>query len=175
MRRAAAAAAMVVAVGATVAACGQEIDGMAIAEGAYTGNTERFSRVLEECDAVTEEQIAEAVGADAINKAFLGAICRWDASGVGGTIKVAFNWFETGTLGAEETTAQNLGYGIEAITIQGRRAIVMRPPTEPGACGVSLGSPSDGVVGWWVHYGAGGSDPCGAAIKLAELTVNLSA
>lgn len=120
---------------------------------------------------MTDEQIAETVVSDAIARGFFGAICRWDGVGV----KVTFDWFETGGLDVERATAEKLGYSIENATVQGRKAVLMRQPNDPGACGISVGSPSAGVIGWWVQYGPGGAgDPCAAATKLAELTLNLS-
>lgn len=161
---------------ATIAltSCGRTVTGTPIAEGAYAGNPDRFSDVLQECDAVSEEQIAETVGADQIDKGFLGAICRWDALTAGGPVKVTFNWFETGTLDTEQRTGEQLGYAVETTTVQGRRAVSLRPPNDPGACGVSIGSPTSGVIGWWVQSSSGSLDACGAAVKLAELTVNIT-
>ncbi|QNG19721.1 DUF3558 domain-containing protein [Rhodococcus triatomae] len=157
-----------------VASCGRSVEGTPVAEGAYAGNPEQFTDLLQECNAVAEDQIAETVGADAIERGFLGAICRWDAIGVNGTVKVTFHWFETGTLDTERETAEQLGYEVENATVQGRRAVLLRPPADPGSCGIALGSPSVGVVGWWVQYGGGAADPCAAAMKLADLTVDLS-
>ncbi len=174
-RRAAEATAAIVSVVGLIAGCGSSIDGSPRPEGAsVTGDTERFTALLEECDAVTDEQIAESVAADAIERGFFGAICRWDAVGANGPVKITFNWFETGSLDTEKETGEELGYKVESSTIQGRRAVVMRPPEDPGACGVSVGSPSSGVVGWWVQFTAAAADPCKAASTLADLTLNLS-
>lgn len=157
-----------------IAGCGSSIEGSPRPEGSFTGDTEKFTALLEECNAVTDEQIAEAVGADAIERGFFGAICRWDALGTNGPVKVTFNWFETGSLDTERKTGEELGYAVESATIQGRKAVVMRPPADPGACGVTVGSPSAGVVGWWVQFQPGTADPCQAASTLADLTLNLS-
>lgn len=170
---------MVVAASAVtmLTACGSTIEGTPRAEGSYEGGSVelgKFAKLLEECNAVTEDKIAEVVGADAIVRGFFGAICRWDAIGASGTTKVTFNWFETGSLDAERTASEKLGYTVKDITVQGRRALLVRQPADPGSCNVTAGSPSAGVFGWWVQYGAGGGDPCAAATTLAELTLDLS-
>jgi hypothetical protein len=158
-----------------IAGCGSTIEGSPGAEGAASsGDTEQFTALLEECNAVADDQIAQTVGADAIQRGFFGAICRWDAVGANGPVKVTFNWFETGSLDTEKSTGEKLGYTVESSTIQGRKAVVMRPPGDPGACGVTVGSPSAGVVGWWVQFQTGAADPCEAASTLADLTLNLS-
>lgn len=159
------------------AGCSSTIEGTPRVEGAYdgeAGDLGDFTNLLQECNAVADDKIAEVVGADAIVRGFFGAICRWDAVGASGTTKVTFDWFETGSLDTERSTAEKLGYKATDITVQGRRAIMIEQPADPGSCNVTAGSPSGGVFGWWVQYGAGGGDPCGAATTLAELTLDLS-
>ncbi|MBD0322624.1 MAG: DUF3558 domain-containing protein [Aldersonia sp.] len=164
------------AVVATVAGCGKTIEGTALPAGASGGNHPEFTKLLTECDAVTDDQIAEAVQADAVERGFFGAICRWDGSGPSGRIKITFNWFETGTLEVERSTNQQLGYQIDDITVEGRRALQLRRPNDPDSCGVTAGAPDQGVIGWWVQYRPGSAhpDPCAAAGELASLTLNLS-
>lgn len=166
---------LVLASAGLVAGCGQTIDGTAVPVGA-DGQHEEFRNLLTECDAVTDQQIADAVQADFVNRGFFGAICRWDGSGPSGNIKITFNWFETGSLEVERDTAAQLNYTTEDTTIEGRRAIVIRRPNDPESCGVTAGAPDQGIIGWWVQYRPGSAhpDPCPAATKLAELTLNLS-
>nr|WP_232320245.1 DUF3558 domain-containing protein [Rhodococcus sp. WMMA185] len=174
IRRAVRVVAATAAVG-LIAGCGSSIQGSPRAEGESSpGDNEQFTALLEECSAVTEGQIAQTVGADAIERGFFGAICRWDTIGSNGPAKVTFNWFETGSLDTEKETGEKLGYAVESSTVQGNRSLVMRPPDDPGSCGVTVGSPSGGVVGWWVQFTAAAADPCDAASTLAELTVNRS-
>ncbi|WP_072690601.1 DUF3558 domain-containing protein [Rhodococcus marinonascens] len=160
---------------ALIAGCGSSIQGSPRAEGASSsGDRQQFTALLEECNAVTEDQIARTVGADAIERGFFGAICRWDTVGATGPAKVTFNWFETGSLDTEKATGEKLGYAVESSTVQGRRSVVMRPPDDPGSCGVTVGSPSGGIVGWWVQFKTGAADPCDTASTLVDLTLNLS-
>ncbi|NLE78380.1 MAG: DUF3558 domain-containing protein, partial [Rhodococcus sp.] len=146
-----------------VAGCTSTVEGTPQPEGSggvAAGELGDFTRLLEECNALTDEKIAEVIGADAIVRGFFGAICRWDAVGAMGTTSVTFNWFETGSLETERSVADGLGYEVSNISIEGRRALAVRQPADPGSCNVTAGSPSGGVFGWWVQYGAGGGDPC---------------
>ncbi|XGU19650.1 DUF3558 family protein [Rhodococcus sp. 3Y1] len=69
--------------------CGSVVTGTPRAEGSYGGSdSQEFANVLQECEAVTDEQIAGAVGADAVGRGFFGAICRWDGIGTAGPIKI---------------------------------------------------------------------------------------
>lgn len=154
--------------------CARTIEGEAVPEGGSSGAWSEFTRLLTECDALTDQQIADTVGADAVYRGFFGAICRWEGNGPTGVVKITFNWFETGSLDRERTAAQGLGYEIADTTVEGRRAIQLRRPGDPASCGVSSGASTTGIFGWWVQYGTGGPDPCEAAATLARLTLNLS-
>lgn len=158
-----------------LAGCGNTITGTALPAGAV-GTNEDFRNLLTECDAVNDQQIAEAVGGSSIERGFFGAICRWDVGGTAGNVKVTFNWFETGSLDVERSTLEKLEYSIEDITVEGRRAIQSQPPNDADSCGVTAGAPDSGIIGWWVQYRPGTThpEPCAAAVKLAELTLNLS-
>ena len=79
------------------ASCSTTVTGTPVAEGA--GETsEEFDKLLEECVAVPNEQIAESIQADAIEQYFFGAVCMWNASGPSGIIDVTFAWFEDNSL-----------------------------------------------------------------------------
>ena len=173
-RRWCAAFATILTTGALLTGCTRTIEGRAVPEGIGGGTGAEFTRLLTECDAVADEKIAEAVGADYVYRGFFGAICRWDGEGPTGVVKVTFNWFETGSLDHERAAAEGLGYEIENTTIEGRRALQMRRPGDPLSCGVSSGASTTGIFGWWVQYTSGGADPCEAAATLARLTLNLS-
>lgn len=158
-----------------VTGCGSAVTGTPKPEGSYSGSANHdFAGILQECEAVTEPQIADAVAADAIARGFFGAICRWDGVGVTGSISVTFNWFETGTTDHEVVAFDHLGYVVEKISVKGSAAYVVRQPADPQSCGVTAGAPAGGVFGWWVREPVGGADACGAATKLAELTLNIS-
>ncbi len=160
---------------AMLAGCGNTITGTPSPAGSV-GTNEKFRNLLTECDAVNDQQIADAVGGNSIERGFFGAICRWDVGGPIGNVKVTFNWFESGSLDVERTTLEKLKYSTKDVTIEGRRAIQAQPPNDPDSCGVTAGAPDQGIIGWWVQYRPGSShpDPCAAATKLAELTLNLS-
>ena len=145
-----------------------------VAEGDQPGR--QFRNLLTECDTVTDEEIAKAVGGEDISRIFFGAICRWDVTGSSGSIKVTFNWFENGSLEVERSTLDKLKYIVTETNIQGRRALQEQRPNDPDSCGVTAGAPDSGIIGWWVQYVPGfpHGDPCAAATKLTELTLNLA-
>ncbi|MCL2533081.1 MAG: DUF3558 domain-containing protein [Nocardiaceae bacterium] len=157
--------------------CGATVDGTPVAEGATApGSSSEYAKLLTECDVVAPEHIADAVGGGAIERGFFGAICRWSVDGPAGPVRVTFDWFETGALDVERETSQRLGYAVEDTTVDGRRAVLSRQPQDPGACGIAVGSPYSGVIGWWVQYRAAGHpDPCEAAATLAKLALDVSA
>lgn len=165
----------VAAVATLLAGCSDTVAGTAKPVGS-DGHHGDFESLLHECDAVSDKQIAKAVGGDSIARGFFGAICRWDAAGPGGDVKITFNWFETGSLEIERSTDQQLKYAIKDVTVQGRKAIQAQPPNDPDSCGVTAGAPDSGIIGWWVQYRPGSAhpDPCEAATKLADMTLNLS-
>lgn len=159
-----------------LAGCSTTVHGTPKAESFDSSSDSEFTNLLTECDAVSDERIAETVGGDAIARGFFGAICRWDVAGPNGIVKVTFNWFENGSLDVEREANEKMMYAVEDITVQGRKAIRLQPPNDLASCGVTAGSPDSGVVGWWVQYlpGSGNPDPCEAATTLMDLTVNLS-
>lgn len=161
---------------AVLLGCTQTVDGTAAREGSGGGpsnnNSERqYPNLLKECDVLTEDLLAETVGADPldIQSTFVGAVCRWQALNPSGLIDITRFWFEDGSLDNERDVAERLNYQIESRAVAGVASIVMRPNSPNGACGVA--SDANGVVGWWVNPQAPGVDACGMAIKLMELTL----
>lgn len=174
-RRIASGSAALLAVATLLTGCTRSVEGRAVQQGAGGGGiSTEFTKLLTECDAVADDQIAETVGADYVYRGFFGAICRWEGEGPAGVVKVTFNWFETGSLDHERDAAERLGYSVDDTTVEGRRALQMRRPADESSCGVSSGASTTGIFGWWVQYPAGGPDPCEAAATLARLTLNLS-
>lgn len=159
-----------------VAGCSTTVEGTPRAESFDSSTDSEFTNLLTECDAVADPTIAATVGGDAIERGFFGAICRWDLVGSAGTVKVTFNWFESGTLAAERAAEEKMMYTVTDTTVQGRKAIQAQRPDDSASCGVSAGADRDGIFGWWVQYrpDAAHPDPCQAAAKLADLTLNLS-
>ncbi|MFE4499017.1 DUF3558 domain-containing protein [Rhodococcus sp. NPDC056743] len=155
--------------------CGSTVTGTPLAEGGYQGSgSEKFANVLQECEAVSDPQIAAAIGADGVERGFYGAICRWDGVGAAGPVHVTFNWFETGTTDHEVAAFEHLGYVVEKITVKGSDAYLVRQPADPQSCGITAGAPAGGVFGWWVRQPVGGMDACAGVTKLGELTLNVS-
>lgn len=159
--------------------CTRTVEGTAARAGSGGGpsnnDSERqYPNLLKECDVLTEDILAETVGADPldIQSTFVGAVCRWQAANPAGLIDITRFWFEQGSLDNERKTAQELQYQIENRAVAGVPSIVMRPNDPNGACGVA--SDAAGVVGWWVNPQAPGIDACGMAIKLMELTLATS-
>ncbi|MBW0273384.1 hypothetical protein ATM97_25210 [Nocardia sp. MH4] len=177
--RLAAIAVIIAAAGTALAGCGRTVPGAPAAVGEGGGGSAvnvDFDKLLRECEVLTEEQMAEAVGGDAqFNDSFVGAVCMWDVVGApGGGAKLTLNWYEHGSLNVERQTYQKLGYNSAITTIQGASAVEIRRPGDPDSCGVSAKAADAGVVGWWINYRAGSAhpDPCPVAAKLVELTLN---
>lgn len=159
-----------------VAGCTRTVEGTAARAG--SGSVERnddserrYPNLLKECEVLTEDILAETVGADPldIQATFIGAVCRWQAANPNGLVDITRFWFEQGDLANERQVAERLGYQIENRNIAGIESFVMRPNDPNGSCGVA--SDAAGVVGWWVNPQASGMDACGMAIKLMELTL----
>ncbi|MEU7764106.1 DUF3558 domain-containing protein [Nocardia sp. NPDC049190] len=163
-----------------ICGCGRTISGSAYPAGSGTGGTvsTNFDKLLRECEVVTLKDVEKAVGEGAfVLPSFYGAVCMWDLEGApGGNAMVTLNWYEIGSLNNEKTVNDRLGYTTTNITVEGRRALETRRPNDPDSCGVSAGAADQGVIGFWVNYRPGSShpDPCGAAKKLVELTLNLA-
>jgi hypothetical protein len=176
IRRAPAAVMAVLAVLVLLTGCTQTVEGTAAKSG--TGDVPRnndserqYPNLLKECEVLTEDILAETVGADPldIQSTFVGAVCRWQAANPAGLVDITRFWFEQGSLANEREVAQELGYKIENKSVAGIESFVMRPDDPNGACGVA--SDAAGVVGWWVNPQAPGIDGCGMALKLMELTL----
>lgn len=152
-----------------LAGCSTTVQGNATAAG-QTGapGGEQYSDLLAECAIVPTDTIAQIVGAAGVVETFSGAVCRWRS--IDGAIDVQLDWFETGAMGREKSVAENLGYNVENVRISGDIAYVLRPPDDPAACGAVAGAGDAGIVGWWVHSAP--ADPCEAAKKLVELSIN---
>jgi hypothetical protein len=166
----------VLAVLTVLTGCTRTVEGTAARSG--TGDVPRnedserqYPNLLKECEVLTEDILAETVGADPldIQSTFVGAVCRWQAANPAGLVDITRFWFEQGSLDNERQTAQELGYQIESRSVAGIASIVMRPNDPNGSCGVA--SDAAGVVGWWVNPQAPGIDACGMALKLMELTL----
>lgn len=168
------------AVFAGLTGCTRTVDGTAAREGTGGGpsnnNSEKqYPNLLKECDVLTDDILAETVGADPldIQSTFVGAVCRWQAANPAGLVDITRFWYEQGSLDNERQTAQQLQYQIEQRRVQGVESIVMKPNGLNGACGVA--SDAAGVVGWWVNPQAPGIDACSMAVKLMELTLATNA
>ncbi|MFD3426456.1 DUF3558 domain-containing protein [Nocardia fluminea] len=165
---------------AVLAGCGQTVSGTAAPVGSGGSSDEKvnvdFDKLLRECEVLTEDQMAQAVGVDEMFSAsFVGAVCMWDVLGApGGGAKLTLNWYENGSLNVERQTYQKLGYNSAITTIQGASAVEIRRPGDPDSCGVSAKAADAGVVGWWINYRPKSAhpDPCPVAAKLVELTLN---
>ena len=155
--------------------CAKTIGGTAMKTGAGgSGNNnsaQKYPNLLKECDVLTTDVLAKAVGADplAIQSTFVGAVCRWQAANPAGLVDITRFWYEQGSLDNERKVADFLKYKTENRAINGVASIVMHGNDPNGACGVA--SDAQGVVGWWINPQAPGIDACGQAIKLMELTL----
>lgn len=156
-----------------LAGCARQIDGTARPEGAVSANPDLPADVLQECQLVSPEQMAAAVGADTLDQRFFGAICRWNADGPSGPVKITFTWFENGALEVERETNTRLGYTVTDDEVSGVKILRLEQPDDPASCGTAAPAASQGVIGWWVHYRPDSTgDACAAARTLTELSVN---
>ena len=164
----------VVSAAAVLTGCATTIGGTAMKAGSGPRNDnsmQKYPNLLKECDVLTTDVLAKAVGADPldIQSTFVGAVCRWQALNPAGLIDITRFWYEQGSLDNERKVADFLQYKTENRAINGVASIVMRANDANGACGVA--SDAQGVVGWWINPQAPGTDACGIAIKLMEMTL----
>ncbi len=160
-----------------VQGCSRSVDGTAAKAGSGSAgprnndSEKTYPNLLKECDVLTEDILAETVGADPldIQSTFVGAVCRWQAANPSGLVDITRFWFELGSLDTERDVAEEMKFPIEERRVAGVQSIVMKNPAANGACGVA--SDASGVVGWWVNPQAPGIDACAMAIKLMELTL----
>lgn len=174
IRTLAAAAAILVAA-VLGAGCGSTVDGTALpVGGGETVDTTQIDKLLRECEVVTEQQMIDALGGNTyVRDSFFGAVCMWDIGGGSGMLTL--NWYENGSLRNEQETNDKLGYTTTKTTVQGTIALEIRRPNDPDSCGMTASAADSGVIGWWVNSAPGViADPCGAAKKLLELTLNIA-
>ncbi|NMN97800.1 DUF3558 domain-containing protein [Antrihabitans stalactiti] len=131
--------------------------------------SDQFENLLQECEAVTPEQIAETVGSGSATRYFFGAVCMWTVATSLGEIDVTFGWFENNALLHEREVATKLGYRVTTVAVDDTAGFSALRPGDPPTCGVS--ATYSGVITWWVQSVDGGPDPCDAAAKLVALTL----
>ncbi|MEU6565183.1 DUF3558 domain-containing protein [Nocardia nova] len=167
-------AVIAIVVGVTVGGCGNTVPGTATPAGSGGINT-NFDKLLRECEVVTKDQIAQSTGAQDAEGSFNGAVCMWELTGTPGIGMATLNWYEMGSLTNEKANNDRLGYITTDTKVVDRRALQVRRPGDGDSCGVMAPAADTGIVGWWVNYQPGGHpDPCAAASKLTELTLNLA-
>ncbi|HPX36060.1 MAG TPA: DUF3558 domain-containing protein [Mycobacterium sp.] len=159
---------------AVLTGCSKAVTGTAMKAGSGSSNNnsaQKYPNLLKECDVLTTDVLAKAVGADPldIQSTFVGAVCRWQAANPAGLIDITRFWYEQGSLDNERKVAEFLQYKTESRAINGVASIVMHGNDPNGGCGVA--SDAQGVVGWWINPQAPGEDACGIAIKLMEMTL----
>ena len=131
--------------------------------------SDQFENLLQECEAVTPEQIGETVGSDTATRYFFGAVCMWKVATPLGEIDVTFGWLENNALLHEREVATKLGYRVTTVAVDDTAGFSALRPGDPPTCGVS--ATYSGVITWWVQSVPGGPDPCDAAAKLVALTL----
>src|ERR1700741_4062733 len=124
--------------------CTKTVEGTAAKSG--TGDVPRNDdsakqspNLLKECEVLTEDILAETVGADPldIQSTFVGAVCRWQAKNPAGLIDIPRFGCKQGRLSNEREVPQKLNYRIESKPVAGIESIVMHPEDPNGACGVA--------------------------------------
>lgn len=178
LRRRGAATAAAVVVALAAGGCSQTISGSARPVGGSEPVNTRLDKLLRECEILSKEEIGKAIGENiSVEDSFFGAVCMWDLVGApGGNGMATLNWYENGTLSNEKQTNNKLGYVTTNVTVQSALALLIRRPNDPDSCGVTASAPDNGVIGWWINYRPGSAhpDPCEAAKKLMEMTLNLA-
>ncbi|MFF0543407.1 DUF3558 domain-containing protein [Nocardia thailandica] len=158
--------------------CGRTVPGNPQPVGSGQQVNVKFDKLLRECEVVSAQQIEDAVGEGTSPEfSFFGAVCMWDLIGApGGDGMATLAWYENGNLRNERSTYDKLKYTTENITVQGTLALQIRRPNDGDSCGVSAAAADTGVISWWINYrpGSGHPNPCDAAKKLVELTLNLA-
>lgn len=168
----------VAALAVVVGVGGCTVDGKAHPEGVARTkghvDTDRFDKLTLECQVLTPAQIGKAVGAPVGSPGFNGAICRWTAFGAS-QMTITFNWFEWGSVMAEQRTAKKMGYATENVKINGSSAFT-QTKSDRNICGVTAKAPSRGIYTWFVEtLGPPSGDPCDGPKKLMELVLKASA
>ncbi|MBF6169119.1 DUF3558 domain-containing protein [Streptomyces gardneri] len=162
----------------SVGGCSRVVSGSAHPVGGSQSINTKLDKLLRECEILSKEQIGKAIGESIqVSESFFGAVCMWDLVGApGGNGMATLNWYENGTLSNEKQTNNKLGYTTTNITVQSALALQIRRPNDPDSCGVTASAPDNGVIGWWINYRPGSAhpDPCDAAGKLMEMTLNLA-
>ncbi|MBO0854073.1 MAG: DUF3558 domain-containing protein [Nocardia sp.] len=159
----------------TAGGCGRTVSGTALPAGGSSGVNTNFDKLLRECDVVKQDDIVKSTGAQDASGTFNGAVCMWALTGTSGAGMATLNWYEMGSLPNEKINNDRLGYTTTDVTVQGRRSLQIHRPNDADSCGVMAPAADTGIVGWWVNYHPGGHpDPCAAAQKLVELTLNLA-
>ncbi|GED99773.1 hypothetical protein nbrc107696_02200 [Gordonia spumicola] len=173
IRKAITLAAFALAVVLGVASC--TVDGTPVRQGRDVGtdtghvDTDKFEKLLAECEILPATQIAKAVGGSIASPGFFGANCRWVVT-TPAVVDVTFNWFEWGDFNHEKDTAKRLGFTTDNIQVQSSAAFTARDPKRPAVCGVTAKAPMGGIYTWWVEPStASAGDACAAPIKLMEL------
>ncbi|GAA4659442.1 DUF3558 domain-containing protein [Gordonia humi] len=151
------------------------VDGTPVRQGRSVGtdtgavDTDKFERLLAECEVLPASKIGEAVGGRTAAPGFFGANCRWIVQ-TPATVDVMFNWFEWGSYNHEKDTAKRLGFTTENVQVGSQAGFTARDPKRPAVCGVTAKAPGGGVYTWWVEPSeAPNGDACAAPIKLMEM------
>ncbi|AEF38903.1 DUF3558 domain-containing protein [Hoyosella subflava] len=176
-RRALACGAAAALLGAGLVGCTREIEGTARADGSVGQvDSQEFLNLLDECEFLPAEDIAEVFDADGVSNTFFGAICRYDVYGPLGTVGVTLAWFEDGSLWRERRATEQLGYEVNNVSVAGQGGFEVRIPDDPMACGVATRSGDGGSLTWWVHPqgSRAGVNSCDAALELAEMSVRMN-
>ena len=85
--------------------CTKTVEGTAAKSGSgdvprNDDSNKKYPNLLKECEVLTEDILAETVGADPldIQSIFVGAVCRWQAANPAGLVDITRFWFEQGSL-----------------------------------------------------------------------------
>ncbi|RZL76694.1 MAG: DUF3558 domain-containing protein [Rhodococcus sp. (in: high G+C Gram-positive bacteria)] len=137
---------------------------------------------LARCEPLTDEQIAQAVGAEELTSQLTPPTCVWNAKTADGETDLTFAFSEQDSLLQLWHRALQDGFETEHVVLS-REALgttitangfSTRDPRDPGSCAVSAAA--NGTLTWHVQNRshAPRPDPCAAALELASLTIDLA-
>ncbi|RVW10239.1 DUF3558 domain-containing protein [Prescottella agglutinans] len=130
-----------------------------------------------ECGSVTDDEVAQAFGVPGFGTVVRNSVgCEWQLSAQDGqrSPHVSFSWYRGSPIGRERAGSELIGRPATDIEIDGNPGFVASLSSRLCELGVQFG---DDFVHWSIAYAeaAPTADPCRAARRLAELTVERAA
>jgi hypothetical protein len=158
---------------AVAVGCSQTVTGSAEKARPGVPDPDRsYGYVDNRCGLLTDQTIAQTVGADSVVRPYSGAVCQYVLARQNGLIDVVFSWFETGSFDRERRLAEQRGAAITNTDVERHPAFLAALGGEHAACSATAAA-GTGVLTWWVQFRPQvGGDPCQAAQHLLAATLS---